>query len=69
MNTTPGPVRSGCRGGEQMPRDGNMVWYSVGQTLNTGQYESVRLDVGEQRVVAEGEDADEVFEELRGAVD
>ena len=40
---------------------GNRVWYSMGVTINLGNFESARLDVGAAMDVSPGEDPDIVF--------
>ena len=33
---------------------GNRVFFSMGKTVNIGKYETIRVDVGESRVVPDG---------------
>jgi len=52
------------RGGEAP-----QVWYAVSRTINTGNYESVRVECGGSMPVPAGEDGDEVFGELQEEVE
>lgn len=46
----------------------NEVHYSFGRTINTGNYESLRFDIGETRVVDDSTNSEEVYREIRKAV-
>lgn len=41
------------------------VHFSLGRTINLGNFESVRLDIGAEAVVAEDADPAVVYDELR----
>lgn len=45
----------------------DQVWYTMSRTLNVGNYESVKFEIGESRSV-DGRVPDEVFAELRKEV-
>jgi len=42
----------------------DQVWYTMTRTLNLGNYESVKFDIGESRSIGD-RDSDEVYKELR----
>jgi hypothetical protein len=48
----------------------DQVWYSIARTINLGNYESVKIDVGESRSTADlnPEEAEEVYKDLRKTV-
>jgi len=46
-------------------RDENQVWYSMARTINTGNYESLKFEIGESRAVDEDDDSEEVYKEIR----
>lgn len=45
------------------PREIKEVWVSCGFTLNTGNYESARIDAGVSIPIAENDDSDDAFKE------
>ena len=45
----------------------DQVWYSISRTINTGNYESIKFDLGESRST-EDEDSEKVFKELKKEV-
>ena len=45
----------------------DQVWYTMSRTLNLGNYESVKFDIGESRSIGD-KDSEEVFVELRKEV-
>lgn len=47
-----------------MMKEGNAVWYSMTRTFNTGNYESLKIDIGESRSVGD-EDSEETYKQLR----
>ena len=49
--------------------DVSEVVYSVGRTISTGNYESVRVDVSETARVGKGQPVDECFELLKEDVE
>jgi hypothetical protein len=49
-------------------QQGEFVWYSVGRTINLGQFESLRVDVGESRQTEDGL-GEQIFLRLRKEVD
>ena len=42
----------------------NRVWCSVETTINLGNYENIKLQVGESRTITPEDDADEIKNEL-----
>ena len=48
-----------------MPRE-NQVWFSVAKTINIGNYESCRVELGES--VDSGEDSNETMEQLKRTI-
>ena len=44
--------------------NGNQVWYSISRTFNTGNYESIKFEIGESRDVNYGA-SEEVYKEIR----
>ncbi len=48
--------------------DKNKVWISVGRTINTGNYESIRVDAGYGKILDEGQSATEGFKEVEAEV-
>jgi hypothetical protein len=49
-------------------RNGDTVFVCIGKTINTGNYESVRLDIGRCRALKDGEDFETVQTELVGEI-
>lgn len=48
-----------------MPKnDGDQVWYGVTRLFNTGNYESIKFEIGESRSV-DGYNPDLVYEQVR----
>ena len=45
-------------------KEGNTVWYGMTRTINTGNYESLKIDIGESRSVDDG-DSEEVYKAVR----
>ena len=50
--------------GEEM-KSGDQVWYGISRTLNMGNYESVRFEIGESKSIEPGVDSEEIYRELR----
>jgi len=46
----------------------DQVWYSVSRKINIGNYESMGFELGESRTVQDKQNPDEVYTELRKAV-
>lgn len=46
----------------------DQVWYTVSRTINLGNYESIKFDVGESRSVEDGDDSDAIFKETKKTV-
>ncbi len=46
----------------------NSVTYKFARTLNMGNYESVRFEIGETRTVGSDEDVEEVYKDIRKIV-
>jgi len=46
----------------------NRVFVALGKTINIGNYESFRVDVGRGRVVGEGQDFDKVLRQTKNEV-
>ena len=43
----------------------NQVWYTITRTINTGNYQSIKFDVGESRSVGKDEDSEVTYKGLR----
>jgi hypothetical protein len=46
----------------------NSVTYNFARTINMGNYESIRFEIGETRTVNDGEDAEEIYKDIRKTV-
>lgn len=63
---TPGTVKPSVAGGEppeSVVRSSNLIYMSVGKTINIGNYETIRADFGMQIQVPAGKTHAEVREE------
>lgn len=47
-----------------MMKEGNSVWYSMMRTINVGNYESIKFEIGESRSVGD-EDPEETYKSVR----
>lgn len=50
-----------------MNQSGDQVWYSMTRCINTGNYESLKIDIGESRSIGD-RDSEEVYKEVRKTV-
>lgn len=51
-----------------MVNNKDQVWYTVSRTINLGNYESIKFDIGESRSVETDDDPDIIFKETKKAV-
>jgi len=64
-------IRDSFEGGDRSARNSqaaNRVWVSLSKTINIGNYESVRAEVGRGRQVDNNTSHDEVYEVLKEEV-
>lgn len=47
----------------------NEIWASIGLTINTGNYNSLRIDAGRRVSVVEGEDSSELWTAVWDEID
>jgi len=45
-------------------KEGNSVWYSMSRTLNIGNYESIKFEIGESRSVGD-DGSEETYKSVR----
>ena len=44
---------------------GNQVWYTIGKTINIGNFENIKFEIGESRTVESGENPEEIYKSVR----
>jgi len=55
--------------GSSKPTHGDEVWGSIGVTINTGNFESFRVDAGSKKTVGPDSDGSDEWDELWNEID